>query len=90
MEAEIERLGATFEPRDSFALPRGSRAATELHVARTVCRRAERALWTLQESEPVPDPLLQWANRLSSLLFALALSVNRSEGVPEIAPDYSV
>jgi cob(I)alamin adenosyltransferase len=55
-----------------------------------VARRAERELWRLHDVEPVSPELLQWANRLSDLLFALALSVNQSAKEPEIAPDYTV
>ncbi|MFZ1023609.1 MAG: ATP:cob(I)alamin adenosyltransferase, partial [Thermoplasmata archaeon] len=50
----------------------------------------ERELWRLHRVEPQRPELLQWANRLSDLLFALALSINRREGVREIPPDYSI
>ena len=55
-----------------------------------MARRAERDLWALHAEEPQREALLQWANRVSSLLFALALSVNRAEGFTEIPPDYTV
>ena len=90
MEEEIDRLADGVEPLRDFVLPRGTRAATELHVARTVARRAERELWALNETEPVSSDLLQWANRLSGLLFALSLAVNHDAGVRETAPDYTV
>lgn len=90
LEREIDRYSAMIEPVRSFVLPRGKRAGAHLHVARTVARRAERELWALNAAEPVRPELAQWLNRMSDLLFALALSVNHHEGVPEIAPDYSV
>ncbi len=90
LEHEIDRYSSTFEPVHTFVLPRGSKAGAALHVSRTIARRAERELWRLHRIEPQRPELLQWANRLSDLLFALALSVNRREGHREIAPDYAV
>ncbi|MCI4360664.1 MAG: cob(I)yrinic acid a,c-diamide adenosyltransferase [Thermoplasmata archaeon] len=88
-EQEIDRLAATFDPVSTFVLARGGPAATELHVARTVARRAEREIWALNRIEPVRSELLRWTNRLSDLLFAMALSLNRSMGFVETSPDYS-
>ena len=90
LEEEIDRYASPLEPLRSFVLPRGGPAGAELQVARTVARRAERALWSLHREAPQRSELLQWANRLSDLLFALALSVNRSEKFTEVAPDYTV
>jgi cob(I)alamin adenosyltransferase len=90
LEEEIDRYSATLEPMRSFVLPRGGKAGAQLHVCRAVARRAERALWALHRESPQPAELLQWSNRLSDLLFALALWVNRSEGIREVPPDYSV
>jgi cob(I)alamin adenosyltransferase len=90
LEAETDRLSATLDPVHSFVLPRGAAGGAHLQYARTVARRAERDLWTLHGEEPQREALLQWANRLSSLLFALALNVNRAQGFVEIPPDYSV
>jgi cob(I)alamin adenosyltransferase len=81
---------ATFDPVSSFVLARGGPAASELHIARTVARRAEREIWALHRIEPVSEALLRWINRLSDLLFAMALSLNRSLGFGETPPDYSV
>ena len=78
------------EPRHSFVLPRGGPGGAQLQYARAVARRAERDLWSLHTEEPQREELLRWANRLSSLLFALALGVNRAEGFAEISPDYTV
>jgi cob(I)alamin adenosyltransferase len=90
LEEEIDRYSATFEPVHTFILPRGGETGAQLHFARTIARRAERELWALHRDAPQRSELLQWSNRLSDLLFALALSINRAEGVKEISPDYSV
>jgi cob(I)alamin adenosyltransferase len=71
-------------------IPGGSRAAVALHGARTVARRAERELVTLSREETVDPTLLAWANRLSDLLFALALATNHALGAAETAPRYDV
>ncbi len=90
LEAEIDRYSKDLTDLASFVLPGGAVVGAEIHVARAVARRAERGLWSLNESEPVPVELLTWANRLSDLLFALALWANRSAGAAETPPDYSV
>ncbi|MCI4346984.1 MAG: cob(I)yrinic acid a,c-diamide adenosyltransferase [Thermoplasmata archaeon] len=90
LESEIDQYSATFEPLHTFVLPRGGRGGAHLHLSRTIARRAEREMWSLHASEPLTPELLQWINRLSDLLFALALSVNRHEGFRETAPDYTV
>lgn len=89
LEHDIDRFDAAHPPLRTFVLPGGSPAAAQLHVCRTVARRAERELWTLHRSEPQRPELLEWANRLSDLLFAVALAANHTLGVSEIAPDYS-
>jgi cob(I)alamin adenosyltransferase len=90
LEGDIDRFTAALPPLTSFVLARGTPAASALHVARTVARRAERELWTLDEQETVPPELLQWTNRVSDLLFAMALCVNQAAGVAEVPPDYTV
>ncbi len=90
LEEETDRLSALIDPIHSFVLPRGGPGGAHLQYARALARRAERDLWALHELEPQRGALLQWANRLSSLLFALALVVNRTEGFAEIPPDYTV
>lgn len=87
LEEEIDRFSVAVEPVHTFVLPRGHATGAQFHVCRTVSRRAERELWNLHRMEPQREPLLQWANRLSDLLFALALSVNRAEGFVETPPD---
>jgi cob(I)alamin adenosyltransferase len=88
LEREIDRFDALAPPLRNFVLPTGIPAAAELHVLRTVARRAEREIVALHRLEPVPTPLLEWVNRLSDLAFALARAVNHAAGVPEIAPEY--
>lgn len=89
LEADIDRYDAAHPELRTFVLPRGAPVSAQLHVARTVARRAERALWTLHRTEPQRAELLEWTNRLSDLLFALALAANHALGVAEVAPDYS-
>jgi cob(I)alamin adenosyltransferase len=81
LEALIDRLELDLPPLRRFILAGGSPAGAALHVARTVCRRAERRMTALQ---PAVDPLLlRYVNRLSDLLFVLARTVNHRGGVPE-------
>ena len=90
LESDIEKFSDSHEQLKSFVLSGGSRPGALLQIARTIARRAEREIWTLHRSEALPPDLLSWANRLSGLLFALALATNRALGIPEVAPDYSV
>lgn len=76
LEAEIDSLNEPLSPLDSFVLPGGSPAAAALHVARTVCRRAERACVALAERENVSPAALKYVNRLSDLLFVAARHAN--------------
>jgi cob(I)alamin adenosyltransferase len=89
LEQEIDRFDAAHPPTRSFVVPGGSVPAAALHICRTVSRRAERELLALHRGEPVSTDLLAWANRLSDLLFALALATNHALGVPETPPNYS-
>jgi cob(I)alamin adenosyltransferase len=90
MEADIERFTDSHERLHSFVLSGGSRPGALLHLARTIARRAEREAWALHRAEKLSPELLRWANRLSGLLFALALASNQALGVSEVPPDYSV
>ncbi len=90
LESDIDRFDQSHPPIHSFVLPGGTRSAATLHVARAVSRRAERELWALHREEPQRAELLALANRLSDLLFALALVSNHREGRGEVAPDYSI
>ena len=78
LEQEIDRLNADLEPLTSFVLPAGSPAASFLHLARTVCRRAERQVVALMADpeEPVSPAALKYLNRLSDLLFVAARWAN--------------
>jgi len=90
LEEEIDTYEARHPPLNSFVIPAGSTPAAALHVARAVARRAERELTTLNHEQPVDPVLLAWANRLSDLLFTLALAANHALGVAETTPDYDV
>lgn len=83
LEAEIDRLEGELTPLHQFILPGGSPAAAALHVARCVCRRAERQVVTLGRMERINRETLRYLNRLSDLLFVLARVVNARGGTPE-------
>jgi cob(I)alamin adenosyltransferase len=76
LEGVIDRLNEGLAPLNSFVLPGGQPAATWCHLARTVCRRAERAVVTLARAEPVNPQVVIYLNRLSDLLFVLARALN--------------
>ena len=78
LEAEIDAMNAHLKPLNSFVLPAGSAAATHLHLARTICRRAEREMVALAatEGEPVSAAALKFINRLSDYLFVASRFVN--------------
>lgn len=76
LESAIERLNSVLQPLTSFILPGGAPAAAWCHLARTVCRRAERDVVALMRSEKVNPEVLIYLNRLSDLLFVLARSLN--------------
>jgi cob(I)alamin adenosyltransferase len=82
LEAWIDRLDAELPPLRKFILAGGTPAGAALHVARTVCRRAERRMVGL--SPAVDAVLLRYVNRLSDLLFVLARTENHRGGVPEV------
>ncbi|MDR3212361.1 MAG: cob(I)yrinic acid a,c-diamide adenosyltransferase [Azoarcus sp.] len=84
LEAAIDRYNAGLAPLKDFILPGGSRAAAQAHHARTVCRRAERALVTLAQGQPVNDGPRQYLNRLSDLLFVLGRILNRAAGQDDV------
>ena len=76
LEAGIDRLNTDLQPLKSFVLPGGSPAAAWCHLARTVCRRAERAVVTLARTETINRNIIVYLNRLSDLLFVLARVCN--------------
>lgn len=84
LEDAVEHYNAELPPLKEFILPGGTRAAAQMHVARTVCRRAERAVVALAAHEPVTQPSRIYLNRLSDLLFVLARALNRTGGSPDV------
>ena len=82
-EQIMDDADKTLPPLRAFVLPAGTRIATALHVARTVCRRAERSVVHLTHTEAVPQLFLTYLNRLSDLLFTLARLANRRDGVAD-------
>jgi cob(I)alamin adenosyltransferase len=84
LEAEIDALNAELPPLASFVLPGGTGAAAALHLARTVCRRAEReAVRLVEAGEAVSPPAMRYLNRLSDLLFVAARYAN-DKGAAEV------
>jgi cob(I)alamin adenosyltransferase len=84
LEQILDRWNAELSPLKEFILPGGSRASALCHLARTVCRRAERVLHALHAQSPVTAVNLQYLNRLSDLLFVLCRTLNRHAGVPDV------
>jgi cob(I)alamin adenosyltransferase len=83
LEALIDELLAVVGPLKNFLLPGGSPGAAQLHVARTVCRRAERDATALMRQEAIGQYVLPYLNRLSDALFVMARYENHARGVPE-------
>jgi cob(I)alamin adenosyltransferase len=83
LEAEMDRMNAELAPLRSFVLPGGSRLNAELHVCRTVCRRAERVCVALARVEPVPPEAIRYLNRLSDALFVWSRWASHVTGAPE-------
>lgn len=84
LELEIDKLTDTTPPLNRFILPGGAPSAAWLHMARTVCRRAERLCVALSRAERVNPEALRYINRLSDLMFAMARTANHIEGVDDI------
>jgi cob(I)alamin adenosyltransferase len=83
LERLIDDLNEIVGPLTNFLLPGGSPGAAQLHVARTVCRRAEREAITLSHEEPIGELVLPYLNRLSDALFVMARFENHERGVDE-------
>jgi cob(I)alamin adenosyltransferase len=83
LERQTEKANRDLPALKEFILPGGTRAAAAAHLARTVCRRAERSLVALGRKEAVSQPARQYLNRLSDLLFVAARALNRAAGVRE-------
>jgi cob(I)alamin adenosyltransferase len=84
LEAAIDAGEAELEPLRAFILPGGTPKAAALHVARTVCRRAERRVVALTHAVEIPELVVMYLNRLSDLLFVLARVANHRAGAGEV------
>jgi cob(I)alamin adenosyltransferase len=83
LEQDLDGLNEVLPPLKDFVLPGGPRAAAACHVARAVCRRAERSAWALASEAEVNATLLRYLNRLSDLLFVAARRLTIDTGAPE-------
>jgi len=84
LESVLDALNEDLPPLKEFILPGGGAAAAACHVARSVCRRAERRVWTLARAESVAPEALQYLNRLSDLLFVIARVLAREAQGSEV------
>ncbi|MDO9150458.1 MAG: cob(I)yrinic acid a,c-diamide adenosyltransferase [Methylotenera sp.] len=84
LEQTIDNLNSELSPLKEFILPGGSKGASFCHLARTVCRRAERKLIELHRNEKVTEISLQYLNRLSDLLFVMCRIINKEAGVSDV------
>lgn len=84
LEQQIDTLDSQLTPLRQFVLPAGTQAACQAHVSRAVCRRAERAIITLQQAEQVDPIVVRYVNRLSDYLFILARFNNQQAHQPEL------
>lgn len=83
LERDLDQLNERLPPLEEFVLPGGSRAAATCHLARTICRRAERRAWAATEVATLNPELLRYLNRLSDLLFVMARVLARQNGGQE-------
>lgn len=84
LEVALDDLNKDLPPLKEFILPGGNRAAAVCHLARAICRRAERRAFTLARTEPVNEAALMYLNRLSDLLFVIARVLARRDGGSEV------
>jgi cob(I)alamin adenosyltransferase len=84
LEDVLDELNDRLTPLKEFILPGGTRAAAYCHLARTVCRRAERQLIRLSREEVVTEASLKYLNRLSDLLFVMCRAINKEAGRPDV------
>lgn len=89
LEVVIDQFNATLLPLKEFILPGGCRAAAYCHLARTVCRRAERELMQLHHAENVTETSRKYLNRLSDLLFVMCRIINKDAGVNDVLWDHA-
>ncbi|MDA8365277.1 MAG: cob(I)yrinic acid a,c-diamide adenosyltransferase [Gammaproteobacteria bacterium] len=84
LESLLDRWNAQLPPLKDFILPGGTRPAAVCHLARSVCRRAERRVYALSRQETASPDALHYLNRLSDLLFVLARTLNRAAGAGDV------
>ena len=84
VERWIDEIDSKNTPLQTFVMPGGTDLASRLHLARTVCRRAERLMVGLSNTEPVGEGMMRYMNRVSDLLFAMARLSNKESGVGDI------
>lgn len=84
LEQAIDRLEGALEPLRQFIHPGGTLAAAQLHLARTICRRAERWAVSLAREEPINPQVIPYLNRLSDFLFVGARVANARAGIPDV------
>jgi cob(I)alamin adenosyltransferase len=88
LEKRVNEFEKEIGPIKSFVVPGGSVLSAQFDITRTVCRRAERALREIAEAKEISEAITTYMNRLSSLLFALARTVNKRNNIREIKPTY--
>jgi len=89
LEKAIDKIEELLSPINKFILPQGARDSAALHVARTICRKTERALVRVNLEKPFENPnILKYINRLSDFLFVLARFSNKINNISDIHPDY--
>lgn len=84
LEEQLDLLNTELPPLKEFILPGGTQAAAACHLARAVCRRAERRVYSLSRHESVNRSVLEYLNRLSDLLFVMARHLNNQAGQPDV------
>lgn len=84
LDERLAHYNAALPALKEFILPGGAPAAAQAHVARAVCRRAERSVAALHAAEPLPAPPRQYLNRLSDLLFVVARALNAAQGCGDV------
>lgn len=89
LEEAIDALNAQLEPLKEFILPGGCKASAYCHLARTVCRRAERELMQLHHAENVNETSRKYLNRLSDLLFVMCRIINKEAGMQDVLWNHS-
>ena len=85
LEEALTALNSSLPPLKEFILPRGSLLNSQAHVARTVCRRAEREVWLTHETTPLRPEITQYLNRLSDLLFVTSRVLGKLEAAGEVS-----